>query len=77
MRKFGLLAALSSLFVGAFAMTALASPTPSEQVGTALGSAAEGIFETVLDVATTVLPYAAVLAGLFIGWSIVRRFISG
>lgn len=41
-----------------------------------IGDAAESLIEQLMDTAVSVLPYAATLVALFIGWRIVRRFLS-
>lgn len=50
--------------------------TPSPAV-TAIGDAAESLQEQIFAVGTAVLPYAAGLLALTIGWRFARKFLKG
>lgn len=74
--RLGTVALVASLFVFgvvafAFAETTTTAPPPEDVVG----GAAETLFDSLIQTAIQVLPYAAGLAALFIGWRIVRRFM--
>lgn len=40
-----------------------------------IDSGALALKDELVDVATTVLPYAAILAGITVGWRWVRKFV--
>jgi len=44
---------------------------------TAVGNAASGTKDTVISIGTTVLPYAATLLALTVGWRFAKRFVRG
>jgi len=46
-------------------------------VVTAVGDAAEGIKDTAVAVGADVLPYAAALLALTVGWRFAKRFVRG
>lgn len=65
-----------SVMIGAFMVTsmAVAFATPPDP-STVLGTAADSLVDELLDTAVAVLPYAATLAALYIGWRMVKRFV--
>jgi hypothetical protein len=44
-------------------------------VVTAIGDGGLAVKDTVLGAATTILPYAAGLIALGVGWKVIRRFV--
>ncbi len=44
---------------------------------TAVGDAAVTLKDTVLSIGTTVLPYAAAIVALGVGWRFARKFVKG
>jgi hypothetical protein len=44
---------------------------------TAIDGAAESLKNDLLEVGTTVLPYAAALLALTVGWRFAKRFVRG
>lgn len=51
---------------------ALADPVTPESV---IGSGASTIKDSLLSIATTVLPYAAAVIAVVLGWRLARRFM--
>jgi hypothetical protein len=66
------LAGLTALFV--LGVMPMAFATAPADVSDTLGDAAETVYGELMETAVAVLPYAALLLSLFIGWRIVRRF---
>jgi len=52
--------------------SALATPPTVDEV---MGDASADIMGEVMEAAVAILPYAATLMALFIGWRLVKRFI--
>jgi hypothetical protein len=71
-RLFAIVTAVSAFMV--LGIGAAFATTPPD-VSDTLGTTAASLMDELLDTAVAVLPYAATLAALFIGWRIVRRFI--
>ncbi|MCA1726975.1 MAG: hypothetical protein LC722_04810 [Actinobacteria bacterium] len=77
MRKIGkglgvIVGALSLMVVSAVAAFA----TPPDPATVVSGSA-ESLKNSLLDIAVAVLPYAAILLAVTIGWRFARKFVRG
>lgn len=71
---------MAAVVVGAVSLVVLSvtaalaqDPDPS----TVVGGAAETLKDEILQVAVAVLPYAAIVTALFIGWRFAKRFVRG
>lgn len=72
MRRTGVLVATAATGLFLTAMTALAvDPVPE----TVVGDAAATVKSSILTVAGTVLPYAALLLAVVLGWRFARKFV--
>jgi len=71
-RIFAIVTAISAFMV--LGIGSAFATTPPD-VSDTLGTTAASLMDELLDTAVAVLPYAATLAALFIGWRIVKRFI--
>ena len=73
MKRALLLVGVLAIMVLGVAGAAVAETSAGPSV--ALGEAAESLIEQLMDTAAAVLPYAATLVAVFIGWRILRRFL--
>jgi len=66
---------------GAVAVVTLATVSAFAAVDTAavnaVDGAASGLKDTLVEVMVTVLPYAAALLAITVGWRIAKRFVRG
>lgn len=74
MKRIASLFAMVSVFLVVTASVAFAEPDPITPEGV-LGDAAETVFDSVLTVAGSILPYAATLMAFVIGWRLIRKFL--
>jgi len=73
-KRTGLVVAMAMICVFVLATVAGAtSPDPSTVVGDAAGD----LKDEVLAIAAIVLPYAAILVALTLGWRFARKFVRG
>lgn len=75
LRKGGLVMALA--LAGLMALAGSAFAAADATVVTNVGTAAEGLKDTLVAVGGTVLPYAAAVVGLGIAWRFARKFVRG